>query len=75
MTRLPKSPVRRILLGLAAACIALTASCLPLSPQSEVVREDDDCPACKDCKSRVCQNPTMMALAHDLDDLEEHIDK
>jgi hypothetical protein len=56
---------------LAAVFAGMCASCLPLSPQNEEIR-DDGCPG---CNAQVCKNPTMMALASDLDCLDDHIDK
>ncbi len=53
----------------ACAFLALT-SCTPLGLQGPF-------PCYDGCgvKEKVCENPTVMALAHDLDHLEEHIDK
>ena len=77
MTDSPRPSLRRTLLGLAAACAALTASCQSLPPVTDDAGADD-CPACRTCPgctAEVCKNPTMMALAHDLDCLDSHIDR
>jgi hypothetical protein len=70
MNDLPVRCLRRAVLLLLAALAPLFCSCVALAPRVEDACEGD----CK-WKARVCKDPSVMTLAHDLDELEEHIDK
>src|SRR5262245_48964383 len=56
---------------------ALLASLLQTSCDSSSVMTYLNCADGGDCasKAKVCEQPTVRALAHDLDELEEHIEK
>src|SRR3954466_10252925 len=68
-----RSPARwfSAILVVPIACVAvLSASCSYL----DLVAPGDGCGSgC--CDQKVCKNPSVMALAHDLDHLEKHIDR
>ncbi len=63
--------LRRWCAAMATGLAVLTSSCngLPLLPERE---GDDGCPG---CQAKSCTKPTVMALAHDLDCLEKHIER
>src|SRR5262249_15577034 len=64
---------RRLFAVLGAAFAFALSSCTV--PLAQPVWEDgENCPECK-AKAKVCENPTMMALAQDLDHLEKHVEK
>jgi hypothetical protein len=57
----------------------LLSSCQPCGPiwgagYSDCAAGCSDCKGCAD-KAKVCAKPTIQVLAHDLDELEEHIEK
>ena len=63
---------RGVKVGIPLLCCLLLAAC-----QTNVSRNDYACPdpnVCRD-KASVCSSPTVRALAHDLDELENHIDR
>jgi len=69
----PERVGRKWPLTAAVVFAAMTSSCMSLTPP----RDMDDTEGCAECKdkAKVCKDPTMHALACDLDALEEHIDK
>jgi hypothetical protein len=70
MNEPPVRCVRRAGLLLLAALAPLVCSCVTLAPLDEDACEGD----CK-WQARVCEKPSVMALARDVDELEEHLDK
>ncbi len=65
----PFRPVVRVAFMLASI---LLSSCQQLGSISGT--GCPDCDACA-CKAKVCEKPTVRALAQDLDELEDHIEK
>jgi hypothetical protein len=67
-------PFHRIaFLTMTALFAALTSSCLSLTSPREA-ESPEGCDECKSC-AKVCKDPTMHALACDLDHLDSHIEK
>src|SRR5262249_46657092 len=61
---------RHLLEGALVAVAVATASCLPMDVVPEGACED----GCK-AKAKVCEKPSVMALARDLDALEAHLER
>jgi hypothetical protein len=57
--------------------VAFLLACIPLSSCQQLGSISGvggtDCPDCAS-KAKVCEKPTVRALAHDLDELEDHIE-
>jgi hypothetical protein len=58
--------------SLTAGLAMMASSCNTLPSVSDLVEGGDGCPG---CEAKSCAKPTVMALAHDLDCLEAHIER